>query len=222
MLSSWRIWLVLLSLGAMVAPLAPPTAIAAPPEPCDGSDVFRCVEATLGIDLEIEVADLPDRVAFGSRLVIWYWDGDCKYRQVVIVRVVNLPALQDFMRPLGTNKWSAMGELSRADYLSLLASGALQVLFTEPPVVEACKKDPGLPPCELPWEPVVIEVIDWPDEDILLMSAPAPVGDPALCFSVDLERGPIVIGPVPEVAVPFFFFDANDVKRIREALGRQR
>jgi hypothetical protein len=220
MLSSWRIPLVLLSLGAMVAPVAPP-ATAAPPDPCDGPDVFRCAEETFDIDLEIdEVGELPDVIAFGSRLVIWYWEGDCKYRQVVIVWVRNLPALQDVMRALGTNKWNAMGELSRADYLALLSSGALQVLRTEPRQVEACLKDPGLPPCELPWEPIVIEVIDWPDEDILLMSAPEPVGDPATCFSVDLERGPI-IGPVPEVAIPFFFFDAKDVSRVRELLNRR-
>lgn len=221
MISSWRIRLVLLSLGAMVAPLAAPPATAAPPEACSGADMFRCVEEELGIELDVEVDELPDHVALGSRLVIWYWDGDCKWRQVVIVRVVNLPALQDHMRALGTNEWNAMGELSRADYLALLASGALQVLFTEPPEVEACVKEPGLPPCELPGDPIVIEVIDWPDEDILMMSSFEPVKDPKFCFSVDLERGPI-IDPVPDMAVPFFFFDARDTKRVRELLNRRR
>ncbi len=175
----------------------------------------------MGIDLDVEVDELPDHVAIGTRLVIWYWDGDCKYRQVVIVRVLSLPQLQDVMRPLGANEWNAMGELSRADYLALLASGSLFVLFTEPPEVEACVKDPpGLPPCELPWEPIVIEIIPWPEEEVLLMSSLEPVKDPKFCFSVDLERGP-VIDPVPDVMVPFFFFDARDVKRVKELLNQR-
>jgi hypothetical protein len=210
--------LLLLSCAALALLAAPPAGSAAPPEECR-SDVFHCVEETMGIDLDVEVQELPDHVAFGTRLVIYYWDGDCKYRQVVVVRVLDLPQLQDIVRLLGANEWNAMGELSRDEYRAALAGGTLLELFTEPPEVEACKADPGLPPCELPGEPIVIEVVDAP-EDILMMSSFEPVKNPKFCFSADLERGPI-IDPVPDIAVPFFFFDAKDTQRIVELLNRR-
>lgn len=212
----WRLRAALLSsLAALALTSAAPTGTAAPGGDCR-ADLFRCVEAELGIDLELEADQVPDRIAFGTRLVTYYWDGECKYRQVVIVRVIDLPALQDVMRALGANKWNALGELSRDDYLALLAAGALQPLRAEPPEVEACRKDPGLPPCELPGEPIVIEVVPEPG-DILMVSALEPIGDPALCFSVDLDRTP-VFGPMPDVAVPFFFFDERDVERVKRLL----
>ncbi len=210
----WRTRLVLLcSCAALALLAATPSGSAAPGEDCE-ADMFRCVEETLGIDLEIEVDDMPEVIAFGTRLVIYYWDGDCKYRQVVIVRVRNLPALQDVMRALGANEWNALGELSRDDYRALVTAGALQVLRTEPPEVEACVKDPGPPPCELPWSPIIIEVVRDPG-DILIIASLEPIKDPESCFSVDLDRTPI-FDPMPHVAVPFFFFDEKDLGRVKE------
>ncbi|HWM86865.1 MAG TPA: hypothetical protein VNO33_13525 [Kofleriaceae bacterium] len=192
-----------------------PRADAAPPEPCTGP-VVKCTEEALGVDLEVD-EDLSDGITLGSRLVIYWWEDDCEYRQVVIVTVANLPHLQDIMRRLPANKWNAMGEVSRDDYRQALASGALFELFAEPPEPDACKQE-SLPPCELPGDPIVIEVIGWPDEDILLHGSLEPVTNPKFCFSIDLERGPI-IGPVPEVMVPFFFLEGRDVKRVRELLN---
>ncbi|HKE14945.1 MAG TPA: hypothetical protein VKB80_08785 [Kofleriaceae bacterium] len=218
--SRWRTRLFLLSLCAAPSLLAAPRATtAAPPEPCRG-DVFKCAEETLGVDLDVEIGEQPEVVVFGTRLVIYWWDGDCKIRQVVIVTVANLPQLQDIMRPLGANEWNALGELSRADYQAALADGTLHLLFAEPPEVEGCKAVNPLPPCELPWGAISIDVIPWPDEEILLMSSLEPVENPEFCFSVDLERGPI-IGPVPEVMVPFFFLDAKDVGRVTRLLNRR-
>ena len=215
--NQWRHRAALLSSCAALALVsAAPTGIAAPGGECS-ADVFRCVEDHLGIDFEIDAEEIPHQIAFGTRLVTYYWDGDCKYRQVVIVRVIDLAALQHVMRALGANKWNALGQLSRDDYRALLSAGALQVLRTEPPVVEACAKDPGVPPCELPWEPIVIEVVPEPG-DILMVSGLEPIGNPALCFSVDLDRTP-VFGPMPDVAVPFFFFDVRDVERVRRLLN---
>lgn len=213
----WRLRAAVLSSCAALALMsAAPTGSASPGEECS-ADMLRCVEDHLGIDLELEAEEMPHQIAFGTRLVTYYWDGECKYRQVVIVRVVNLPALQDVMRALGANQWNALGELSRDDYRALLAAGALHVLRTEPPEVEACVKGPGLPPCELPGEPIVIEVVPEPG-DILMVSALEPIRNPQLCFSVDLDRTPI-FGPMPDIAVPFFFFDARDVERVRQLLN---
>ena len=138
---------LLLLCGALLLLCRPSPTAARGGDPCSPTTV-KCVAQTLGIDLQAEAVP-AHAISFGSRLVIFWWDGDCEYRQVVIVTVASPQRLQAIMTPLAANKWNAMGQVKRDDYQQALADGALRELFAEPPQLETCETH-ALPPCERP------------------------------------------------------------------------
>jgi hypothetical protein len=214
-----RTLLVLLPVCAALSLAAPP-ANSAPQDPCR-AEVVSCAAEALGV--EFKVHDMQPGngavISFGVRLVVFWLDGDCEYRQVVIVTVNNFPQLQDIMHPLAANEWNAAGEVKREDYQAALASGALRELRAEPPELYTCMVE-ALPPCELPWGDIVIDPIPVDGGDLLLYSGLEPVENPEFCFSIDLERGPIV-APAPEVMVPFFFLREKDIPRFARLLNQR-
>jgi hypothetical protein len=212
------VYMLLLCTVLLLLPAAP-VSRAAPGDPCPPDSVVKCVEETIGIDLTVHELPPEHTISFGSTLVISWWEDDCEWRQVVIVAINNLPELLDHMTPLAANEWNAMGELSREEFQDLLARRILTVLWAGEPFMETCKKE-GLPPCELPWGEIVIDPIRWPDAPITLYSSLEPITNPEFCFSYDLEREPI-IGPVPDVMVPFFFMRKKDIPLMRQLLREQ-
>lgn len=212
--------LALLFLGAvLILLLLPSMSRTAQAGDCHPT-LIKCIEKELQIDLEVE-GKFPDSVIFSGRYLIYWNDGLCQYRQVVIVAIYDIKALNEIMTPLGSNQWNAMGQIALEAYEKAIAKGVLKELSAEPVEVECNDlKDDPLPPCELPWGPIVIDPIPWPDEDILLYSGLEPVANPQFCFSYNLD-GPPILDPVKAIRVPFFFTAEEDIGKVADLLRQK-
>lgn len=172
-------------------------------------EFVHCVASDLlGVELELSAEIDPSTLhIFIGRLLIFWEDSGCDYKQEVLVIIHDPQAVGNIMQPVGYPSM-AMGAIKQTDYQTALFNGWLTELSAGP-VNKVCPiPNSSLPPCELPWEPIEVAPISGPDGDITFFSSgqSVPRGpiEPVFCFSYDLERGPI-FDFAPDVQVPFFF-----------------